>query len=59
MIENCTKRRYASERSARRKLRELKRIRARHHQLNEKCERRVYQCRDCRSWHLTSLPYED
>lgn len=53
----CTKHAYANERSARRKLRQLKRQRRKsHHQ--GKVERRAYRCLHCGAWHLTSHPLE-
>lgn len=57
-MDTCTKHAYANERSARRKLREIKRKRAsRWHQ--GKVEKRAYHCQWCGKWHLTALPYED
>lgn len=54
----CTKHRYANERSARRKLRQIKRKRASNHHQG-KVERRAYRCSHCGAWHLTSRDYED
>ena len=51
----CLKRKYGSEKSAHRKLRELRKKRRMHHA--EKVETRVYQCKFCFSWHLTSQDY--
>lgn len=51
---NCTKRRYANERSARQKLRELRKKRRRSHA--HKCEDHAYRCLFCHAWHLTSQP---
>ena len=54
----CAKHSYASERAARRKLREIKRRRLKaHHQ--GKVERRAYRCEHCGAWHLTSHPVDD
>lgn len=50
----CTKRRYGSERSARQKLRELRKSRRRRHAV--KVEDHAYFCDRCRAWHLTSQP---
>lgn len=56
MSEPCQKRKYGSEKSAHRKLRELRKKRRMHH--GEKVEVRPYQCVYCHCWHLTSQPYE-
>lgn len=52
----CSKRRYGSERSAKQKLRELRKRRRRQHAT--KVEHRAYQCELCGAWHLTSQPFE-
>lgn len=48
----CTKRRYGSERSAKQKLRELRKARRRRHSI--KVEDHAYHCQHCGAWHLTS-----
>lgn len=48
----CTKRRYGSERSAKQKLRELRKARRRRHAI--KVEDHAYHCQHCGAWHLTS-----
>ena len=50
----CTKRRYGSERSAKQKLRELRKSRRRRHAV--KVEDHAYHCQHFGAWHLTSQP---
>ena len=52
----CIKRRYGSERSARKKLRELRK--RRHQQHAMKVEDHAYHCDLCGAWHLTSQSRE-
>jgi hypothetical protein len=54
--EACTKRRYGSERSAKKKLRELQKRRVRRHAT--KVEDHAYHCPKCGAWHLPSQPRE-
>lgn len=51
----CIKRKYGSEKSARRKLRELRKRRSANR--HEKIEDHAYQCQWCLAWHLTSQPF--
>jgi hypothetical protein len=52
----CLKRKYGSEQSARKKLRELRKKRRMHRA--EKVENHAYRCLFCHAWHLTSQAVE-
>lgn len=56
ITSGCSKRRYGSERSARQKLRELRKSRRLRH--SQKVEDHAYHCPKCGAWHLTSQPRE-